>query len=349
MSAEEALKSANSLFVEENFEEALKFYDRAIQSEPNVDSFLKRSTCHYKLENFTDALDDANSAIKLDQNNSKAYVRKGMAAFGLDEYETASAAFRKALQLEPDNSMAKTWLRKCDAEIGQEQSEQKQETPQPTSVTNNAPPSNPTPPTQPTQVSTSASKIRHEWYQTQTDISVTVFVKNVKKEDASIQIQRKSLTVSIKLSDSSEYALDIDLCGEVIPEQSSFEILSTKIEIKMKKASGARWKTLEDVGEQTKPWDSVTGSKVTTQKKNWDAFVKEEAKDEKLEGDEGLNKLFQDIFAGGTDEQKKAMMKSYLESGGTVLSTDWNEVGKGEVKGAPPKGMEMHKWSEMTK
>lgn len=32
------------------------------------------------------------------------------------------------------------------------------------------------------------------------------------------------------------------------------------------------------------------------------------------------------------------MMKSYIESGGTVLSTNWEEVSKGYVKGSPPKG-----------
>ena len=40
------------------------------------------------------------------------------------------------------------------------------------------------------------------------------------------------------------------------------------------------------------------------------------------------------------------MMKSFVESGGTVLSTNWDEVGKKEVKGSPPKGLEMKKWGE---
>jgi len=62
-----------------------------------------------------------------------------------------------------------------------------------------------------------------------------------------------------------------------------------------------------------------------------------------------LNKVFQDIYANGNDEQKRAMMKSFVESGGTVLSTNWNEVGKAEVKGSPPQGLEMHDWKEMNK
>ena len=32
------------------------------------------------------------------------------------------------------------------------------------------------------------------------------------------------------------------------------------------------------------------------------------------------------------------------ESGGTVLSTNWNEVGKDKVEVKPPDGMEFKKW-----
>ena len=40
------------------------------------------------------------------------------------------------------------------------------------------------------------------------------------------------------------------------------------------------------------------------------------------------------------------MMKSYVESNGTVLSTNWTEVGEKKVECTPPDGMELHKWSE---
>lgn len=41
---------------------------------------------------------------------------------------------------------------------------------------------------------------------------------------------------------------------------------------------------------------------------------------------------------------RRAMNKSFQESGGTVLSTNWSEVGKGQVDVKPPDGMEFKKW-----
>ena len=38
------------------------------------------------------------------------------------------------------------------------------------------------------------------------------------------------------------------------------------------------------------------------------------------------------------------MMKSFQESNGTVLSTNWNEVGKEKVEMKPPDSMEFKKW-----
>lgn len=43
------------------------------------------------------------------------------------------------------------------------------------------------------------------------------------------------------------------------------------------------------------------------------------------------------------------MNKSFQESGGTVLSTNWGEVGSKKVEGTPPKGLEMKDWKDLNK
>ncbi|KAH7968655.1 hypothetical protein HPB52_010511 [Rhipicephalus sanguineus] len=79
--------------------------------------------------------------------------------------------------------------------------------------------------------------------------------------------------------------------------------------------------------------------------KNWDSIVKE-TENEKEEGDAALNSLFQKIYAEGSDEVKRAMNKSFMESGGTVLSTNWEEIAGKTTPIKPPDGMEYRKWTE---
>lgn len=58
----------------------------------------------------------------------------------------------------------------------------------------------------------------------------------------------------------------------------------------------------------------------------------------------GIDAFFQKLYADADDDTRRAMMKSYQESGGTSLSTNWSEVGKGKMETKPPEGMEARKW-----
>ena len=99
--------------------------------------------------------------------------------------------------------------------------------------------------------------------------------------------------------------------------------------------------------------------------KNWDKvaddLTKKKPKKDKAEGDggedddddgideyegNGENAFLQTIFKSSNPDAQRAMMKSYQESNGTVLSTDWSEVGKKKVETSPPDGMVAKKWGE---
>ncbi|CAJ2506521.1 Uu.00g006510.m01.CDS01 [Anthostomella pinea] len=76
--------------------------------------------------------------------------------------------------------------------------------------------------------------------------------------------------------------------------------------------------------------------------KNWDNLDVDD--DEKEEGD--VNSFFQKLYKNANEDTKRAMMKSYVESNGTSLSTSWSEAKEKEYKTLPPDGAEAKKWDE---
>eukprot|EP00794_Sanderia_malayensis_P007071 gene7071-7866_t len=290
---------------------------------------------------FKEAISDAfhvNESILTD-----GYIRKNFAKINIFysdmSYEiireTASYTLDKLIsdiggQMDQSEN-ARIWIEKCDAEM-------KQVAP----------------------VETKYSKpIRHDWYQTEQNVVITIMAKNCNKDDVEIEFGKQHLSVSLKLPNERNYNLEIDLAHAIVPEDCTTKVLSTKIEIKMKKMEGIRWTTLECRDEpklSTLPTqdgaatqDSSVRSYPTSAMKyhDWNklaADVEKDENEEKKEGDAALNQLFQKIYADASDETKRAMNKSFVESGGTVLSTNWKDIGNRTVECKPPDGMEFKKY-----
>ncbi|KAI9825713.1 MAG: hypothetical protein M1826_006897 [Phylliscum demangeonii] len=61
---------------------------------------------------------------------------------------------------------------------------------------------------------------------------------------------------------------------------------------------------------------------------------------------DAVNAFFKKLYAHADPDTQRAMMKSYQESNGTALSTNWAEVGKAPVETSPPEGMMARSWHD---
>lgn len=360
--ASELFGKANDEFIDENYRKALELYTEAIQLDDKRDDiYCNRAQTFLKLEKYQEAVNDASQALKINPNNVKAFFRQGMALFYLGDYTSAKEAFVKGQTLDAGDGNFATWIRKCEAECDLQNGSQSHadvgvsNTPAPSHEQEKAASSISAVPSVQQPSAPVKEQSRHSWYQTQTHVVVDVMLKNVQSDQLDLQIEDRSLSVTVKMATGSDYNLELDLSHPIFAQQSSYKIMKTKIEIKLKKQEGIQWTKLE--GEEPTNIKQIqvkddgnaahTYPSSSHYTRNWDKLaqeVTEEEKNEKKEGDAALNDLFQKIYADGTPETKKAMMKSFYESGGTVLSTNWNEIGDKKTDIKPPDGMEFKKW-----
>uniref|UniRef100_A0A1B6CNN1 CS domain-containing protein n=1 Tax=Clastoptera arizonana TaxID=38151 RepID=A0A1B6CNN1_9HEMI len=179
--------------------------------------------------------------------------------------------------------------------------------------------------------------VKHEWYQTETHLTIVFLIKNMRQDNVIVNYFTRSLQIIIKINVEDTYNHVFNFFGSICPEQCSYKILQSKVEVKLKKNDGLMWPMLEENHK-------VSSNATNKLSKNWDKVIKDEVENEQ-EGD-SVNNLFQKIYGEGDDECKKAMIKSFTESNGTVLSTNWNEISKNKVESKPPDGMEWKKWDE---
>ncbi|OAA72384.1 SGT1 and CS domain containing protein [Cordyceps fumosorosea ARSEF 2679] len=231
--------------------------------------------------------------------------------------------------------------------------------------------------TAPTQTPTkpqvpSDTPLRLQDFQSNTNMTVSIFSKGVNKEKLKVDFQPHSVHLDALMYPSGdEKDFQLDLWGEIDTTASKYTVTPNKVELNLVKKSPGKWAKLTSNGTPRGPAEPAVAPAISTGEKpaaetpsvvksastaapaypsssrtgtkNWDKLdLGEDGKDDEDPSD--VNGFFKQIFKNASPDAQRAMMKSFTESNGTSLSTNWDEVKNGTVEMVPPDGLQPKKW-----
>jgi suppressor of G2 allele of SKP1 len=182
----------------------------------------------------------------------------------------------------------------------------------------------------------------YTWYQTPTKVGIEIPFSVDKKEDLKIEFKDDRFRIEFPIpNNGGYYKLDITLFKKIVRVRSKHYLRLNSIEVVMeKRVPNEKWNFLRRDGlgiPESLLESNLNYPSSAKVKHNWQKLDKE------IEGDildhyedYGMDSgdiLFKQIYQNGDEEKRRAMMKSFQTSGGTVLSTDWNDVKSKDYEG----------------
>jgi suppressor of G2 allele of SKP1 len=206
----------------------------------------------------------------------------------------------------------------------------------------------------PLSATTNSKAPTYQYYQDSNYMKIQILEPNQNDSSCLVSITPTSLSVTITKNGTVHHLIHGELYENILPEQSRTIYKADKVLIKLKKVQEGEWHTLLNDKKKIEPSTNIKATTSTQNSqiprpyaspKDWNAInrtLTEQEASEKPEGEEALNALFKQIYANANEDTRRAMVKSMQTSGGTVLSTNWEEVEKAdyEKERVAPKGME---------
>lgn len=215
------------LVEQQNYEKALEYLN-SISNDLDAKLIIAKAKCLIGLNKPQQAIQLLITAEQFDCCLPQILFLKGRALYNLGEFNTAKMSFERCLDIKPTQE-TKRWIQRCLANLAANNEELSRR------VIRYEP--------QLQQCHQVVSKPRFEWYQSSTHVTVDLFLKNPKDSDIDVIFHDNSFDVTV---DSHQTViLHIDLAKPIDPSQSSFTVMSKKVEIKMKMQEQSKWSCLE--------------------------------------------------------------------------------------------------------
>ncbi|CAI5443324.1 unnamed protein product [Caenorhabditis angaria] len=110
-------EEGNDLMKASQFDAAVSKYNAAIKLNRDPVYFCNRAAAYCRLEQYDLAIQDCRTALALDSNYSKAWGRMGLAFSCQNRYEQAAEAYKKALELDPNQESYKNNLKIAEDKV----------------------------------------------------------------------------------------------------------------------------------------------------------------------------------------------------------------------------------------
>lgn len=378
-----SLALGDSLFVEEEYTEALNAYaigltllssdNRGVDNSKIIQfrCHSHKAAAHLKLGQPNEALGEFEAALSLIPiegclrlgETERVYYRQGQVLMDLNRHEKAKDSFDKAKQLAELNQRdtAEKYMlcsKKCSDIIDAGNEEDVlivEELDKKAPKISDKIQKKESVPTMP----------KYQYYQSDKFMTISILESNVKPDQMNVSFRTKHLTVIMSKQGQDFTVVCGKLYDKVIVDRCKVVCKEDKVLVKLRKLeTNYEWQELfgkkslngdsdDEMDDKPSSSSNNTNSAPKTRPyashRDWNAIerdLKQQEKKEKPEGEQAMTALFEQIYASADEDTKRAMIKSYQTSGGTVLSTNWDEVkGKDyEKEKEAPKGMEWKTW-----
>lgn len=92
---------------------------------------------------------------------------------------------------------------------------------------------------------------RHDFYQTSTSITASFYLKGIDKSKSIIGFSPTIIKLDLVTGDSKRFKVALPLHGSIKTSESTYKILSTKLELMLLKADGSSWPKLRSDDDLT--------------------------------------------------------------------------------------------------